>query len=361
MAALLNAVTMWTRLSRITMSPWPHGKNEEGCNMKLRSSWLLVVLGLLANALPASYAAQQPQANGFPNKPIRWIIPFPPGGSNDILGRYLGAKLSDRLGQQIVIDNRGGASGIIGADLAAQAPADGYTLLMVSTSFVMNAAVRQLPYDVEKSFDPISMIGSSPNCIVVNPAFGVRSLSELVDRARAKPASIFYGAAGGIAAFNHFGGELFKKVAGINLVMVPYKGGGPAMIDVMGGQIPMMFSSVLQVLPHVRSGKLKVLAVGAAKRTPALPDIPTVAEAGFPGYEVYVWWGIVAPAGSPPAVLEKLRHEATLVLQDPETKKRLLADAAEPQIITPAEFRKLVHNDKQKWADVAKQAGIHVE
>lgn len=328
--------------------------------MKLSNSSILIVLGLLAGSLPASYSAAQPQAGNFPNKPIRFIIPFPPGGSNDMLSRFLGIKLTDRLGQQIVIDNRGGANGIIGTDLAAHATADGYTLLMVSTSYVMNAAVRPLPYDVEKSFDPISMIGTSPNSIVVYPGLGVGSLRELVDRARAKPASIFY-ASTGIGGFNHFGGELFKKVAGIDLVMVPYKGGSPAMIDVMSGQIPMMFSSLTQVLPHVRSGKLKLLAVGAAKRSPALPGIPTVTEAGFPGYEVYVWWGVVAPAGVPGAIREKLRREITAILEQPETRNRLAAEAAETLIVTPDEFRKMIRDDVKKWTEVAKRAGIHVQ
>lgn len=321
---------------------------------------ILAALGLFAAALPGVYAADNPPAGGFPDKPIRVIIPFPPGGSNDLLMRYLGVKLAERLGQQIVIDNRGGANGIIGADLAAHAPADGYTLLMVSTSYVMNAAVRQLPYDVEKSFDPVSMIGTSPNSIVVYPGWGVESVRDLVERARAKPASIFY-ASTGIGGFNHFGGELFKKIAGINLVMVPYKGGGPAMIDVMSGQIPMMFSSVTQVLPHVRSGKLKVLAVGASKRTPALPDVPTVGEAGYPGYEVYVWWGMVAPAGVPAAAVDRLHREFTTILSEPETHDRLAADAAETLIVTPAEFGKFMHDDVQKWTEVAKQAGIHVQ
>jgi len=327
--------------------------------MRTTRSSYLAVLGLLAVALPAAHSAAQPPAAGFPDKPVRIIVPFPPGGSNDMLIRYLGIKLTDRLGQQIVVDNRGGANGIIGADLAAHAPADGYTLLMVSTSYVMNAAVRPLPYDVEKSFDPVSMIGTSPNSIVVYPGFGVDSVRELVDRARAKPASIFY-ASTGIGGFNHFGGELFKKIAGIDLVMVPYKGGGPAMIDVMSGQIPMMFSSVTQVLPHVRSGKLKVLAVGAAKRTPALPDTPTVAEAGYPGYEVYVWWGLVAPAGVPRAIVDKLHGEVTAILTEPETHDRLANDAAETLIVTPAEFGKFIHDDVKKWTEVAKQAGIHV-
>lgn len=322
-------------------------------------AWLYaVVLGSFAVSLPVADAADP--AGKFPDKPIRLIVPFPPGGSNDVLGRYLGVKLTERLGEQFVIDNRGGANGIIGADLAAHAPADGYTLLMVSTSWVMNAAVRPLPYDVEKSFDPIAMIGTSPNSIVVYPGWGVNSLKELVDRARAKPASIFYGATG-IGGFNHFGGELFKKVAKVDLVMVPYKGGGPAMIDVMAGQIPMMFTSVTQVLPHVRSGKLRMLAVGAATRSPVVPDVPTVIESGFPGYEVAVWWGIVAPAGTPRPEQDRLRREITAVMHDPETQKRLLADAAEPRTLTPVEMRKMIRDDVKKWRDVARVAGITVK
>ncbi len=322
-------------------------------------AWLYaVVLGSFAVSLPVADAADP--AGKFPDKPIRLIVPFPPGGSNDVLGRYLGVKLTERLGEQFVIDNRGGANGIIGADLAAHAPADGYTLLMVSTSWVMNAAVRPLPYDVEKSFDPIAMIGTSPNSIVVYPGWGVNSLKELVDRARAKPASIFYGATG-IGGFNHFGGELFKKVAKVDLVMVPYKGGGPAMIDVMAGQIPMMFTSVTQVLLHVRSGKLRMLAVGAATRSPVVPDVPTVIESGFPGYEVAVWWGIVAPAGTPRPEQDRLRREITAVMHDPETQKRLLADAAEPRTLTPVEMRKMIRDDVKKWRDVARVAGITVK
>ena len=258
--------------------------------MTLHRFSIFVLLGFFACA----GAALSADTGKFPQKPIRLIVPFPPGGSNDVLGRYYGVKLGERLGEQVVIDNRGGANGIIGTELAAHSTPDGYTLLMVSTSYVMNAAVRRLPYDVEKSFDPVTTIGSSPNSIVVHPTF-TGTLRELVERAKAKPKSIMY-AATGVGGFNHFGGELFNKVAGTQLVMVAYKGGGPAMIDVMAGQIPVMFSSVTQVLPHVRSGKLKVLAVGAATRTPALPDVPTVIESGYPGYEVYVWWGIVAPA-----------------------------------------------------------------
>jgi tripartite-type tricarboxylate transporter receptor subunit TctC len=325
-------------------------------------NWLVpVVLVFLASALPVAYAAQtSAPAGDFPNKPIRFIVPFPPGGSNDVLSRYLGIKLTDRIGQQVVIDNRAGANGIIGTELASQAPNDGYTMLIVSTSYVMNAAVRKLPYDVEKSFDPVSYIGHAPNCIVVNPNGGFSTLKDLVERAKAKPGTIHY-AATGVGGFNHFGGELFKKVAKINMVMVPYKGGGPAMTDVIAGQVPVMFSSVTQVLPHVRNNRLKVLAVGADKRAAPLPDVPTVAESGFPGYDVSVWWGIVVPHGTPAPAQNRLRKELTAILKDPETKKRLVTDAAEPHIMTPAEMRKLVRNDVRKWTEVAKTAGIKIQ
>jgi tripartite-type tricarboxylate transporter receptor subunit TctC len=322
--------------------------------------WIPVVLGLLAGAWPAVQCAAQSGANNFPTRPVRWIIPFPPGGSNDILGRYLGVKLGDRLGQQVVIDNRGGANGIIGAQLAAESTADGYIMLMISTSFVMNGAVRKLPYDIEKSFDPIATIASAPNSIVVNPSGPYQSVKALVDAARAKPASIAY-ASTGVGGFNHFGGELFKKVAKIDMIHVPYKGGGPAMVDVMAAQIPVMFSSVTQALPHVRAGRLKFIAVGGKSRSPVVPDVPTVIESGYPGYEVAVWWGIAAPAGAPKPVLDKLRSELAAVLAEPSTKKRLLNEAAEPMTLTPAEMRTMIRNDKKKWADVAKQAGIVVK
>jgi tripartite-type tricarboxylate transporter receptor subunit TctC len=321
---------------------------------------ILAVLGLLAGLLPAAQSVAQQKAGEFPSRPIRWIIPFPPGGSNDVLGRYLGVKLTDRVGQQVVIDNRGGANGIIGAELAANAAADGYTMLMVSTSWVMNAAIRDLPYDVEKSYDPITTIGSSPNSIVVNPNGPYRVLKDLVAAAKAKPGSISY-AHTGVGGFNHFGGELFKKITGIDMVPIAYKGGGPAMIDVIATNVPVMFSSVTQTLTHVRAGRLKLLAVGASKRSPAVPDVPTVAESGYPGYEVYVWWGVVVPRGTPRTVTEKLRREFAAILQDPETLKRLAADAAEPQMLTPAEFRKMVRDDVKMWRGVAQTAGIRVQ
>jgi tripartite-type tricarboxylate transporter receptor subunit TctC len=296
----------------------------------------------------------------FPNKPIRMIVPFPAGGSNDMLARYFGDRLTERVGQQSIIDNRGGANGIIGTELAANAPADGYTLLVISTSYTMNAAVRKLPYDVEKSFDPIALFGTSPNAIVVHPGGGVNTLKDIVDRAKANPGSLMY-ASTGVGGFNHFGGELFKQMAGIDLVHVPYKGGGPAMIDLIAGQIPMMFSSVTQVLPHVRNAKLKLIAIGADKRSPVVPEIPTFAEAGYPGYEVYVWWGISTPAGVPKQIAQRLIKTFTEILSDPATRKRLDAEAAEPRHATPGEFRKLIREEVKKWQSVAKSAGLKVQ
>ncbi|HEX2831233.1 MAG TPA: tripartite tricarboxylate transporter substrate binding protein [Burkholderiales bacterium] len=298
-------------------------------------------------------------AAGYPDKPIRWIIPFPPGGSNDVLGRYLGEKLTERLHQQVVIDNRAGANGIIGTELAAQSPADGYTVLMISTSFVMNAAVRSLPYNVEKSFDPIATIATAPNCIVTSSKSNIGSVRELVERAKAAPGKINY-ASTGVGGFNHFGGELFKSTTGVNLVHVPYRGGAPAMTDVMAGQVPIMFSSLTQVLPNVRSGRLKLLAVGASKRSPVVPDVPTVAESGYPGYEVAVWWGVSAPAGVPRGPREALQKAFDDILADPATRQRLMADAAEPMPMKSAEIRRMIHAEVEKWTDVARRASIHV-
>lgn len=329
--------------------------------MELRVRSSLAALSMFAMLSPMQVAAQQDK-DEFPNRPIRLIVPFPPGGSNDILSRYLGIKLTERVGQQVVIDNRAGANGIIGTELAAKSSADGYTLLIISTSYVLNAAVRSkpLPYDIETSFDPISLIGSSPNSIVVQPKGIFRSVRDIVEQAKAKPGSINY-AHTGVGGFNHFGGELFKKVAGIDIVPVPYKGGGPAMIDVMAGNVPIMFSSLTQVLPHVRTGRLNIVAVGSKQRSSVVPDIPTVAESGYPEYELAVWWGLSTPAGAPSAILDRLSREFAVILKDPETKQRLLADAAEPQFMPRAELREYLRSERKRWSAIAKQAGIHVQ
>ena len=304
-------------------------------------------------------AAIAADAQDYPSKPIRIIVPFPPGGSNDLLARYLGIELSERLGQTSVIDNRGGANGIIGTQIAAGAAPDGYTILLISVSYTMNAAVRKLPFDVERSFDPIAMIGTNTNCLVVSAAGGLNSLKEIIALAKTRPGKLAY-ASTGVGGFNHFGGELFNKVAGVSLVHVPYKGGGPAMTDVMGGQVSMMFSSVTQTLPHVRSGRLKLIAVGSDKRVPAVPDIPTFAEAGLPGYEIYGWWGVTAPAGVPGTIRAKLTKSFGDILRKPETRERLQFEAAEPREMEPEEMRRFIRDEVRKWTDVAKAARIHV-
>jgi tripartite-type tricarboxylate transporter receptor subunit TctC len=286
---------------------------------------------------------------------VRLIVPFPPGGSNDILGRFIAAKLTERLGQQVIVDNRPGADGIIGTDLAARATPDGYTLLIVSTSYTMNPGIhKKLPFDPIKDLAPIAMIGTGPNAIVVNPGFPVKTVKDLVAAAKAKPGQINY-ASSGIGGFNHFGGELFKSTAGIDMTHVPYKGGGPAMVDIIAGHVPVLFSTLTQVLPYQRSGKLRVIATGGRKRAPALPDVPTVIESGV-NYEVTIWWGVLGPKGLPPALANGLNATVAKILGEPETQKRLAAEAAEPMVVSPGEFGKIIEKDIAKWTKVARDA-----
>lgn len=318
----------------------------------------------LLSAALCSIAALTPvtanAAETYPERPIRVIVPFPAGGSNDVLSRYMGIKLSTRMGEQFVIDNRGGGSGLIGAQLAAEAPADGYTLLFVSTSWMLNAAVRKLPYDVEKSFDPITLMASAPNCLVVSPNGAYKTLADLVAAAKAKPGALNY-ASTGTGGINHFGGELFKKMADINMVHVPYKGGNPAMTDIIAGNVPVMFSSVTQTLTHVRAGRLKILAVGSPQRSAVMPDVPTVAESGYPDYNVTIWWGYAAPQGMPKARMARVLKEINAVLDEQDTRKWLLSYAATPIRITPAAFRKQIHEEIKLWKKVARDANIRVK
>lgn len=325
------------------------------------SSLPVVVAACLFTACVGISGAQTGEsARNFPVKPIRMIVPFPPGGSNDILGRFMAQKLTERLGQQVIVDNRGGADGIIGTDLAARAVPDGYTLLIVSTTYAMNPAIHKLPYDSLKSLIPIGFIGSGANVLAVTPSLPVKSLKELIAMAKAKPGELRY-ASSGVGGFNHFGGELFNTLAGVKLVHVPYKGGGPAMLDVMTGQVEVLFGTLIQALPHVRSGKLKPLGVGSAKRSPILPDVPTIAEAGVTGYDGSIWWGVLGPAGIPRPIVTRLNSEIATILREPEAANRLTAEAAEPVIETPEAFGKTIATDIAKWSRIAKQAGIHAD
>jgi len=311
---------------------------------------------LHADAQAAGKSSSASAVHAYPTRPVRIIVPFPPGGSNDILGRFIGQKLSERLGQTTVIDNRPGADGIIGTDIAAKSVPNGYTLLVVSTSYAMNPAVHKLPYDPLKSLVPVALIGTGPNLVAVTPSLPVNSMKDLIALAKAKPGQLRY-ASSGIGGFNHFGGELLKSAAGIDIVHIPYKGGGPAMIDVMSGQVEILVSTLIQALPHIRSGKLKALGVGSAKRTPVLPDVPVIAET-IPGYDGSIWWGLLAPAGLPAPVLARLNTEIGVILRDPETAKRLAAEAAEPVVAPPEAFGKIIADDIAKFTRVAKQAGI---
>jgi tripartite-type tricarboxylate transporter receptor subunit TctC len=323
--------------------------------------WIACAVAVFALSWTLSASAQSGDpSRTFPSKPIRLIVPFPPGGSNDILGRFIAQKMTERLGQQTLVDNRGGADGIIGTELAARSTPDGHTLLIVSTTYSMNPAIHKLPYDSLKALVPISFIGSGANVLAVAPSLAVKSLKELIALAKAKPGELHY-ASSGVGGFNHFGGELFNSMAGVKLVHVPYKGGGPAMVDVMAGQVEALFGTLIQALPHVRSGKLKALGVGSAKRSPILPDVPTIAESGVPGYDGSIWWGVLGPAGIPGPVVSKLNAEIGAILRDPETAKRLTAEAAEPVIDTPEAFGKTIANDIAKWNRIAKQAGIRAE
>ena len=322
----------------------------------------LLLAAALAIAPLSGAQAQEPGAEGartFPTRPVRVVVPFTPGGTNDILGRFIAAKLTERLGRQVVVENRPGADGIIGSDTVAKAPPDGHTLLVSSVSFAMNAALHKLPYDPVASFAPIAQIGIGPSVLATTPSLPVNSVKQLIALARARPGQLNY-ASSGIGGVSHFGGELFKLATGTSIVHVPYKGGTPAMTDVMAGQVEVLFNALPSALPFIRSGRLKALGVGSLKRTPALPETPAVAET-VPGYESVLWWGMQAPAGVPPAIVARLNAEIGAILREPETSKRLSADAAQPVIVSPEVFGKLVADDVVKWAKVAKTAGIKAQ
>ncbi|HEU4921488.1 MAG TPA: tripartite tricarboxylate transporter substrate binding protein, partial [Burkholderiales bacterium] len=252
-------------------------------------------------------------AQSYPVKPVRLIIPFPPGGSNDVVGRSIGMQLGERLGQSVVIDNRGGAGSIIGTNEAAKAAPDGYTLLLISTAFPTSIAFNRLPRDAMKSFVPVAMLGSGPALLVVPASSAANSVTDLLNLLKQKPGEL-NAAAAGIGSFQHMATELFRLQSKTNFVIVQYKGGGPALTDVMAGQVQLNLGSLVQMIPHVRSGKLKALGVSSAKRVAALPDVPTIAEAGVPGFEVSNWWGILAPAGTPEPALDRLYKEITAIL-----------------------------------------------
>jgi tripartite-type tricarboxylate transporter receptor subunit TctC len=317
---------------------------------------------LAAGGLSAVLAAgvQNTSAQPYPARPVRLVVPFPAGGSNDIVGRVVAQGLGDRLGKQVIVDNRVGGNSIIGTEIVANAQPDGYTLLVISTSFTTNPIIHKLPFDPLKSFAWVAMLGVGPNVLVVNPGVPVNSVQELIALAKAKPGQLVY-ASTGVGSNGHFGMELFKHMTGTNIVHVPYKGGSPALIDTAAGQVQLTLGSLIQSTSFIRSGKLRALAVSGAARSSVLPNVPTISEAGVPGYQTANWWGIAAPRGTPAAIVNRLNDEIKVVLQAPDTEKRFVNEGAEPQVKTPAELGKYVSTEMAKWIELARIAGIRGE
>ena len=321
---------------------------------------LAVGVILLFACAPGVNSAQRPAAaetaGSYPAKPIRLVIPQAPGGSNDIMARYVGGQLAERVGRQVVVDNRPGAEGMIATEIVARAASDGYTLLMASAAFAMNpAVVRKLPYDPIKDFEWAAFLGRSPVVIAVGPSLPVNSLKELLVLGQSKPNYITIASAGG---FMHFVSAMFRSHAKMDATIALYKGGAPALIDVMGGHAHMAVPTVVTVIPHLRAGKLRVLATGGTKRISALPDVPTAEEAGLPGYDASIWWAWATPAHVPAAILDKLNTEVAAILKLPETARRFAVEGAEVEMHTPAEIREMIKAELVKWARVAQDAGM---
>jgi len=294
-------------------------------------------------------------------KPIRIVVPYAPGGAVDIIARATAQELTKRIGQQIIVENRTGAGGNIASDTVAKAPPDGYTLLMASPANTINSSLyTNMPYDPLRDLISIALIASVPSVMVANPSLPVQNIKQLIALAKAKPGALTYGS-GGSGTTEHLAGEMFKSFAGIDLLHVPYKGGAQVMIDLMGGQIALMFSNQLGVLPHIKTGKLKALGVASAERSTALPDVPTFAEAGFPDFKVSVWWGVMGPAGMPKEIVNQLNREIVAGLASPEMKERLQTMSAQPIGGTPEQFAAFFSAETKRWAPIVKASGAKAD
>jgi tripartite-type tricarboxylate transporter receptor subunit TctC len=321
------------------------------------SNWL-AALGI-ASAL-AFGAASSPAQAAYPDKPLRLIVGFPPGGGTDMLARYLAQHLGKSLGQSVVVENRGGANGVIGTTELARAAPDGYTLMLTISSHITNGLLyKDLPYDVLKGFTPVSVVATSPFVLLANPALPANNLAELIALAKAKPGSINFGSPGN-GSTQHLSHELMNQMAGVQMTHVAYRGGAPAMNDLLAGQVSLMFLTTVQSLPFLKEKRLKALAVSSAQRASVLPDVPTVAET-VPGYESDVWFGVIAPAGTPQAIVDKLNKDIAAIVRTPETQKWLAQQGAVPVGNTPAEFAALMQGEYAKWTDVFKKTGIKAE
>ena len=297
----------------------------------------------------------------YPSKPIRVVVPYPPGGFNDTLARTLGQRLTAKWGQPVIVDNRPGSGSTIGTGIVAKSPADGYTLLVVSFAFAVNPALYgSLPYDSAKDFSAIVLAASTPNLLVVNPALPAASVQGLISLAKSKPGKLNYASAGN-GSSNHLSMELFRSVTGVEMVHVPYKGSAPAVIDLIGGQVDLMFDNVPNVLQQVKAGKLRALAVSSRDRSPFLHDLPTVAESGVPGFDVSVWFGIVGPAGTPPSVITKLNSEINTILKMPEIRQTFNDQGVQTVGGSPQDFSSFLATQRTKWAKVVKESGARAD
>ena len=314
-------------------------------------------LGIAISASVATLAHGQ----SFPNKPVKIVVPFTAGSATDILARNVGQKLGELWGQPVVIDNRPGAGGTIGAAIVAKSPADGYTLLVHSAAQAVNASIYpSLPYDTTKDFVEVATLGGQPNVLVVAPSTGYKNVADLIAAAKKTPGALNFGSAG-TGSGTHVNGEKFKLAAGIDVVHIPYKGTPEALTDTMAGRVTYFFSPISSALPNVREGKLIALGVSTAKRSSALPDVPTIAEGGLPGFDYNLWIGMFAPAGTPADVVDKINADVTRALQSQEVRERLAALGAEPMVMTPAEFRKFMREEIDDSAKVVKAAGIKAQ
>jgi len=321
----------------------------------------LIALIASATALCLGAAGPAAAAGAFPNKPVTIVAAYPPGGTVDLLSRVLAQKLGEDWKQTVVVENRPGASGIIGSQFVQKAPADGYTLMVIPITHVTNSSLfKNVPYDPIEDFTPISMLAASPLLLVANNAFPAKNLREFMEQAKAHPGKFNCGS-GGNGTSQHLACELFKSMTKLDIKHVPYKGNAAAMTDVQGGQIETLFDQMATAVPHVRNGRVHALAVSSAKRSPALPDVPTIAEAGVPGYEATAWFGIVGPAGMPRPLVEQLNAAVRKVLARPEVQKKLNDQGLELTPNTPEEFRQTLKTEMAKWASVIKQAGVRID
>ena len=315
--------------------------------------WIPLVFALLA---PLSVLAQ-----GWPSKPVRLVVPYPPGGPTDIVARVVAERLTAQTGQTFIVDNRAGAGGNLGAEAVAKAAPDGYTLLVATTAHAINKSLfKNLNYDVQRDFVPVSLLTQGPLVLVVNPDFPAKSVSELIAIAKAKPKSVSF-ASSGNGQSTHLAAELFASMAGAPMTHVPYKGSAPALNDLIAGQVPIMFDTMLSAMQHVKSGRLRALAITGAQRSPAAPDVPTLAESGLPGYQAYAWNGLLAPAGTPPAVINRLSEELKTALSQPAVQEKFSAQGFAAAWAGAVQVASFLQNEVDKWGLTVQQSGAKVE